>query len=49
MVQNLSEMNVSGNLLELMASFEEAANDPWLFASYRVPTLAFTGVQFSGS
>ena len=48
-VQNLSEMNVSGNLLELMASFVEASNDPWLFASYRVPTLAFEGVQFSGS
>lgn len=48
-VQNLSEMNVSGNLLELMANFVEAANDPWLYASYRVPTLVFSGVQFSGS
>lgn len=48
-VQNLSEMNVSGNLLELMAAFIEADNDPWTFASYRLPTLFFANVQFSGS
>lgn len=48
-VQNLAEMNVAGNLIELLRSFSEAADDPWGFSSYRVPTLVFEGVQFSGS
>jgi len=48
-VQNVVEMNVSGNLLELLDRFSEAANDPWTYSSYRVPSLFFEGVQFSGS
>jgi PmbA protein len=48
-VQNVAEMNVSGNLLDLLGHFSEPANDPWLFSSYRVPSLVFEGVQFSGS
>ena len=48
-VQNLSEMNVTGNLLDLITRFVEPADDVWKFSSYRVPTLVFDGVQFSGT
>jgi PmbA protein len=48
-VQNLSEMNISGNLLELIKRYQAAGNDPWLWSSYRLPTLLFDGVQFSGA
>ena len=47
-VQNLSEMNITGNLMDLLGSFNEAATDVWTFGSYRVPTLLFSKVQFSG-
>jgi PmbA protein len=47
-VQNLSEMNVTGNLLELIGRFVEPDDDPWLYASARLPTLVFEDVQFSG-
>jgi len=47
-VQNLSEMNLTGNLVDLISSFEEAARDTWVYGSYRVPTLLFGKVQFSG-
>ena len=47
-VQNLSEMNITGNLLDLLACFDEAGTDTWTFGSYRVPTLLFGKVQFSG-
>jgi PmbA protein len=46
---NLSEMNVSGNLLDLYSRFQEAANDPWGYSAYRLPSLLFKDVQFSGS
>jgi len=48
-VSNIAEMNVSGNLFRFMESFQGAANDPWGFSAYRVPTLLFSDVQFSGS
>lgn len=48
-VKNLSEMNVSGNLVDLLARYAEAGNDPWKWSSYRVPTLLFEDVQFSGT
>jgi PmbA protein len=47
--QNVVEMNVAGNLIELLEKFSEAANDPWMFSSYRVPSMVFEGIQFSGS
>jgi len=47
--QNLAEMNISGNILDLMGRFAEAADDPWPWSSWRVPTLLFDGVQFSGT
>lgn len=48
-VANLSEMNISGNLLELLAAFGEAANDPYPWSSVVSPTLLFHDVQFSGT
>lgn len=48
-VKHLSEMNVSGNIGELLMSFSEAADDVWTWSSMRAPTLLFDGVQFSGT
>jgi PmbA protein len=48
-IQNVAEMNVAGNLIELLQCFSEAADDTWDFSSYRVPSLVFEGIQFSGS
>ena len=48
-VQGLSEMNVSGNLFSLLESWSESANDTWTFGSYRMPSLIFEDIQFSGT
>ncbi len=48
-VKNVSEMNISGNLFELMARFTEAADDVWTWSASRTPSLLFDDVQFSGS
>lgn len=45
---NLSEMNLSGNVLEIFHQFAEAADDPYVYSSVRSPSLLFDGVQFSG-
>lgn len=47
-VKHLSEMNVSGNLFEILGAFTEAADDVWTWSSMRSPSLLFDGVQFSG-
>ncbi len=44
----VSEMNVSGNLLELWKSLVAAGNDPYPYASLRTPTLVFRDVDLSG-
>jgi Predicted Zn-dependent proteases and their inactivated homologs len=44
----LSEMNVTGNMITLWDSFVEAGNDPRLSSSWRIPSLVFDGVDFSG-
>lgn len=45
----LSEMNVSGNLLELLPKLAAVANDPWKWSGTRSPTLIFEDVDFSGT
>ena len=45
----VSEMNITGNLLELFSRLIEVGNDPWPFSSTLCPTLVFDGVQFSGA
>jgi PmbA protein len=47
-VANLSEMNVSGNIGELLHRFVEAADRPWTWSSCRSGSLLFGDVEFSG-
>lgn len=44
----VSEMNITGNMLSLWSSFVEAGNDARLTSSWRIPSLVFEGVDFSG-
>lgn len=47
-VKPLNEMNITGNLLTLWQSVEEVGNDPRLNSSWRIPTVLFKDVNFSG-
>ncbi|WP_071147370.1 TldD/PmbA family protein [Bacteroides ihuae] len=44
----VSEMNVTGNMISLWSSLVETGNDPRLSSSWRIPSLVFDGVDFSG-
>lgn len=44
----VSEMNVSGNLLDLLGNLVAVGNDPYPWASLRTPTLVFRDVDLSG-
>lgn len=48
-VQSLSEMNVSGNILKILHQLVEVGNDPWTFSSTRSPAMMFSDVRFSGT
>lgn len=48
LTQPVSEMNVTGNMVALWASLAEVGNDPRLTSSWRIPSLVFEGVDFSG-
>lgn len=48
LTQPVSEMNVTGNMVTLWASLVETGNDPRLSSSWRIPSLVFEGVNFSG-
>jgi len=45
-VQGISEMNISGNLFDMLERFQAAANNVWTYSSYRVPSLLFEDMQF---
>lgn len=47
-VQPVSEMNVSGNLFELLERWQDAGDDVWTYGAWRVPSLLFDNIQFSG-
>lgn len=47
-VQPVNEMNITGNLLSLWQNIEEIGNDPQLNASWRIPSVLFKDVSFSG-
>ena len=47
-VQAVAEMNVAGNHLEFWNKLVEVANDPWIYSSWRTPSLVFTDVMVSG-
>jgi len=44
----VNEMNISGNMKEFWNRLAEVGNDPYVFSSWRFPSLYFTDVQFSG-
>jgi len=44
----VSEMNIAGNMLELLRKLTAVGDDPWPYSSMRTPTLVFEGVQFAG-
>jgi PmbA protein len=45
----VSEMNVSGNHLEVWRRLAAVGNDPYEYSTLRTPTLVFDGVQFAGN
>lgn len=47
-VQTIAEMNIADNHLEFWKRLVEAANDPWVYSSYRTPSLVFENVVVSG-
>jgi PmbA protein len=46
--QPVAEMNIADNHLKLWNKLSEAANDPWLYGSWRIPSLVFSDVVVSG-
>lgn len=48
LTQPISEMNITGNMIRLWNSLAETGNDPRLNSSWRIPSLVFDGVDFSG-
>ncbi|UCE65685.1 MAG: TldD/PmbA family protein [Candidatus Zixiibacteriota bacterium] len=47
-VRPVNEMNISGNMNEFWKRLAEVGNDPYIYSSWRLPSLYFTEVQFSG-
>ncbi len=47
-IKPLSEMNITGNLLTLWQQIIEIGNDPRENSSWRIPSILFGGVIFSG-
>jgi len=48
LAEPVAEMNVSGNLVDLLGRLRAVGNDPYSFSSLRTPTLVFDDVQFAG-
>ena len=44
----VNEMNISGNAIEFWNRLSKVGNDPHIYSSYRIPTMQFDDVQFSG-
>ncbi len=44
----VGEMNITGNILDLWTNLEEVGNDPSETSSWRLPSLLFSNVNFSG-
>jgi len=47
-VKPLNEMNITGNILTLWKNLIEVGNDPRLTSNWRMPSLLFDKVSFSG-
>jgi PmbA protein len=48
LIKPINEMNVSGNAKEFWSKLAEVGNDPYLYSSWRIPTLVFDDIDFSG-
>lgn len=48
LTQTVAEMNIADNNLEFWKKLTEAANDPWKYSSWQMPSLVFTDVVVSG-
>ncbi len=48
LVQAVAEMNIADNHLKFWNRLVEVANDPWIYSSWRMPSLVFTDVVVSG-
>lgn len=48
LTQPISEMNATGNMQTLWSNLVEVGNDPRSFSSWRIPSLLFEEVDFSG-
>lgn len=48
LTQPISEMNVTGNMISLWNNLAEVGNDPRTSSSWRIPSLLFNDVDFSG-
>lgn len=46
--RSVSEMNITGNLIQLWNNVEEVGNDPLPFSSNIMPSILFSDVDFSG-
>jgi PmbA protein len=44
----VSELNIAGNMLDLLSRLKAVGNDPFPYSPMRTPTLVFEGVQFAG-
>lgn len=47
-VQSVSEMNIADNHLKFWQKLVEVANDPWIYSSWRMPSLVFQDIVVSG-
>lgn len=47
-VQAVNEMNISGNAKDFWNNLSEVGNDPYAYSSWKIPTLAFEDINFSG-
>jgi PmbA protein len=48
LTQPVNEMNITGNMLALWSNLVETGNDPRTSSDWRIPSLLFDGVDFSG-
>jgi PmbA protein len=47
-IKPVNEMNISGNLLDIWKQLVDVGNDPRIYSSWRMPSLYFKDIQFSG-
>jgi PmbA protein len=48
LTQPVSEMNITGNMKQLLMDLKEMGNDAYLNSSWRTPSMVFDNVDFSG-